>query len=1520
MPFLSYAQNLEDVLLWRVFGGIGAGFYVDVGAAHPDEDSVTRAFYDRGWRGINIEPVPALARLLADARPRDVTLALAAGSADGASTLHVVDGTGLSTTDAGIASMLEGIGHRSSPIRVPLRRLSSILDEHAPDEIHFLKIDVEGAERAVLEGCDFSVHRPRVLLLEATRPLSPEPTHHLWEDLLVGAGYRFVYFDGLNRFYAAEEWHAALAHHFTIPVNVLDDYVRLPDARSARQAAQQAARTDAAEAAARAAYAKGFEAARDLGRMRTLLETADGLAQRTQAQLRATEAAGQHSAASAAAAAAECTALRTAVVSHENRVAALQLHLDALHRSTSWGVTRPLRGLSRLMRSPSHAAPPVRQRADPGPIDGPAPARPPTVVVSPPCRFEPAIAPGRETAAVADHRPYRTVHQFHSGSATNDAVTNSMLMVRGRLRRLGYRSEIFVTHRDPALATELRLLADLPPRADHVLIVHHSMGHDALDTVVAHPAPKILYYHNITPPELLPETSSFRHYARLGRRQLHTLRDAVVAAVAASEYNAIELRRDGFDPVMSCSLLFDLAALKAKAAGRPERQTDRPFTVLFVGRVIASKGQADLVEAFARFRNRLGRPARLVLAGRTDSPGDYLQVIDTAMRAHGLEAELIVTGQIADDELSAQFREADLYVSMSCHEGFGVPLIEAIAHGVPVLAWCSGAVPYTLGDAGLFATRDPVLVAAAMLEVAQDPDRRAALMAAQRAAMDRFDLDLQWPVMQAALGRAGVAPPPDPAVRAGLAKHLALTLIGHVQGSYSLAAINRGMAAALEAELPGRVRLVAVAGERVEDLSGLPDDVRAVAARGPHVTGPEIVISQHYPVHRPEEGGDLRLALVFWEESLLPQPMIDALSDGFDGVLAPSRFVAKALIDSGLRCPVRVIGQAPDLSDYQALAQKRPPVTAPRDTFEILHVSSCFPRKGLDVLLAAYARAFRRSDKVRLTIKSFPNPHNTALEQVAALRARDPDAPAIRVIDRDIDRASMLELYRTAHVMALPTRGEGLNLPAAEAMAAGLPLIVTGFGGHMDFCDQSTARLLGSRLEPSMTHLAVAHSLWAEPDEDDLVRALQEIEGAHRNPETSTALQTRVALARTRVAQRLGRRPMARRLQQAALDLMLSPPAHALRVAWVTSWGVRCGVAEYSRHLIGARPARHGEVETVVLSDDRTEAVRNGPVRSRPAWSVGDTKALDRLADAVAAEGPDVVVVQHQPGLIPWITLARWLVDAAAARPVVVTLHNTRDLTDLEETQQAEVSAALARAARVVVHSLVDLRVLKRSGLIDNVVLIPHGVRDPLPARLARDPGDAPLIGCYGFFLPGKGIGELIQAFALLRSLRPRARLRLVNADYGEPISADEIDRCRAIAQAAGVQGAIDWETGFLPDEGSFALLSACDVVVIPTQASKESSSAAVRTALAAGAPVLVTPLPLFDDVGDAVLRSSGTGPEALSAGIEAILSDPLASARVQAAAQAWATDHAWTAVSERFYGMLRGLGACHALFTDNKT
>jgi glycosyltransferase involved in cell wall biosynthesis len=186
-------------------------------------------------------------------------------------------------------------------------------------------------------------------------------------------------------------------------------------------------------------------------------------------------------------------------------------------------------------------------------------------------------------------------------------------------------------------------------------------------------------------------------------------------------------------------------------------------------------------------------------------------------------------------------------------------------------------------------------------------------------------------------------------------------------------------------------------------------------------------------------------------------------------------------------------------------------------------------RKGVDVLLAAYVRAFRVHDPVRLVIKGFPNPHNDVGARVARIRAGDPEAPEIVVINQDLSQTDLLALYRDADVMVLPTRGEGFNLPAAEAMAAGLGLIVTGHGGHMDFCSHTTARLLNFRLAPSQSHVAAEGSLWAEPDIADLVAALRE----------ATALdaplwQARRAAARRRIDATMGEAECVRRIVAAA--------------------------------------------------------------------------------------------------------------------------------------------------------------------------------------------------------------------------------------------------------------------------------------------------------------------------------------------------------------------------------------------------
>ncbi len=170
------------------------------------------------------------------------------------------------------------------------------------------------------------------------------------------------------------------------------------------------------------------------------------------------------------------------------------------------------------------------------------------------------------------------------------------------------------------------------------------------------------------------------------------------------------------------------------------------------------------------------------------------------------------------------------------------------------------------------------------------------------------------------------------------------------------------------------------------------------------------------------------------------------------------------LIDSGVSIPVKAVGFTPDLDAFRALAGSTRSRGAGPFTF--LHLSSCFPRKGVDILLRAYARAFRRGDPVRLVIKGFANPHNDVASQLVRLRGDDPDVAEIELIETETDEAGVLALYRDADAVVLPTRGEGFNLPAAEAMAAGLPVIVTGHGGHMDFCDDGRARLLKYLVRP----------------------------------------------------------------------------------------------------------------------------------------------------------------------------------------------------------------------------------------------------------------------------------------------------------------------------------------------------------------------------------------------------------------------------------------------------------------------
>ncbi len=183
-----------------------------------------RAFRDvvAGFYGINVEPAPAYAQLLREARSRDVTIQAAADRVAGRRTLHVFDGSGCSSFDGAISADARLAPYAHSTIEVETVTLSEVFAIHAPSDVHFLKLDCEGAEKVALEGLDLARFRPWIILVEAMKPLSQIPCHRYWAPILKRNDYRFLYFDGLNRFYVAAERAKSLRSAFRAPPNIFD--------------------------------------------------------------------------------------------------------------------------------------------------------------------------------------------------------------------------------------------------------------------------------------------------------------------------------------------------------------------------------------------------------------------------------------------------------------------------------------------------------------------------------------------------------------------------------------------------------------------------------------------------------------------------------------------------------------------------------------------------------------------------------------------------------------------------------------------------------------------------------------------------------------------------------------------------------------------------------------------------------------------------------------------------------------------------------------------------------------------------------------------------------------------------------------------------------------------------------------------------------------------------------------------------------------------------------------------------
>src|SRR6516225_789353 len=716
-----------------------------------------------------------------------------------------------------------------------------------------------------------------------------------------------------------------------------------------------------------------------------------------------------------------------------------------------------------------------------------------------------------------------SIHQFHSGSSVADAVTNCMFFVQSMLKSFGFASDIFVEHADPALAGRIRRLEELRPAESDLLLIHHSMGHDAFPRLADRRCRKFLVYHNITPPRFFDENDPFHFYGVKGYSQLTQFRDIVESAIAVSPFNARQLEQRGFQNVTVIPFLKDFTAIRYAAHVKtPYHDQSAVVRLLFVGRLVPHKCQHELVEFVARVRSIGNFPLALVLVGQFDEQSSYKSHLDALVRRSGLDQQITFTGQVTDEELFGWYRAASAYVSLSEHEGFGAPLIEAMAFDLPIVAYASSAVPDTLGEAGItLFDKNPASILEPLLRLHDDRRVRSEIIRAQRRRLLRFsrsriESELRdWLIKAGAhgddTGRAHHAPQLD----GGLMRSARTNYVveGPFETSYSLAVVNRNLALALAEREGCACQIEPADGTEAYAVdatgaAGLASEIRALVGPAPVTVERIVTIRNTYPPRPNGMLGDVRLLHLAWEESAIPGALADLMNLHADGVLAPSKYCQRVIRNSGVRVPIAVIGHGIDHSGILPRAiggrARRGPVanTLP---FTFLHISSGLARKGIEELITAYCLAFSSRDPVLLVIKTFDNPENTVDAWLQRLTGASRYAPAIQVIAEELDQREMDFLCHVADALVLPSRGEGFNLPAAEAMARDLPVIVTRHSGHLDFCNDENSLLIDFAYEFSTSHLNIPNSLWALPSIEQLVWAMKTLYRDGRLPDTMTA-------------------------------------------------------------------------------------------------------------------------------------------------------------------------------------------------------------------------------------------------------------------------------------------------------------------------------------------------------------------------------------------------------------------------------
>lgn len=671
------------------------------------------------------------------------------------------------------------------------------------------------------------------------------------------------------------------------------------------------------------------------------------------------------------------------------------------------------------------------------------------------------------------------VHQVIPSIVERDAVSYHTLEVRRLLRSLGVDSEIFSDVPGPGLRDEVLPLSALPTRVgpDAWLLYQASIGSPSAEVFAAHPGVKILNYHNITPPGLVADWMPFlAEEVELGRRQLTDLAPICDLAVAVSQFNAGELEQLGYRRVAVAPLMMHPAMLDTEPDVKREQEVmaakaDGGSDWLFVGQMLPHKSQHDVVAAFAAYRRAYDRFARLHLVGPlTCQP--YEQHVRELIDRLSLGEAVRVHGSLETADVVALYRSCDVFVGCSEHEGFCAPLIEAMHHGLPVVAYRRTAVPETLGNAGvLLETKEPAAVAAVVQRMLSDRalwrERSASGYARAR---DFSPLLAGWQLMSALrlLGADGF-PPPEAMSSVESVRPRRPLRIDQVTPSIvardavsfhyleaqrvlrSLGFVSEIYAATMGAEMAGRAH-------PLEELPKEGPDRQWICYQASIGTRAADVVAAHPGVKLVNYHNVTPAHLV---EAWMPflgmetrwgREQLERLAPLVELAIGVSAYNVRELEQWGYR-RTAVATLMLDRHNFDSPPQprRREALLRAREGggADWLFVGSILPHKGQHDLImgfAAYRRAYDQAARLHLVGREVSLGYGLALRRLV-------EAAGLRgsvLFEGSVSAAELSAFYACCDVFVGCSDHEGFGAPLIEAMHHGLPVIAYGAGAVPD--------------------------------------------------------------------------------------------------------------------------------------------------------------------------------------------------------------------------------------------------------------------------------------------------------------------------------------------------------------------------------------------------------------------------------------------------------------------------------------